>query len=304
MMNMPDILKALGELTTTAGGYLTPDEFATQVYKKIVQKAVAPQVLQQVNMSSDVMYFPTVTTGTTAYWTAENVSITTGDFAFGRLTLTAKKVAARLQLSSELMEDANVDVAALVVDQFARDLALEIDKEILRGTGTNFTGFTENTDVNKVTAAATTGDAITLGKIADAVAEIEQDNFMATHMFVHPRTLNVIRKLTDTAGRFIFDEASFGSPLLKEYVVGTVWGLKVIPTNALRTNVTKSTTTTCTDIVVVAEKECGLLGMRRGLQFNKLYNIATDNFDLQANIRNAFTVARPEAVCVIEDIYS
>ena len=301
---MPDIQKALNEATTTSGGYMVPKEFARKVYEKIMQLSIVPPVLEQVNMKYDAMYFPTVTTGSTAYWVAEGATITTQDLAFGRITLTTKKIAALTTLSSELLDDSDPAVAEVILNQMARDLALEIDKGVLRGDGSTqlFTGFTEDANVQKVTAAATTGDALTLAKIADAVSAVEQYNFHPTHIFIHPRSVNVLRKLTDSNGNFIMNEVQFGSPLLKENVMGTVWGLKVVPTTALRTDVTKSTTTTATDIVVLTENYSGLLGWRRDLQANKFYDISTDSWKIQTNMRAAFAVKYPKSVCIIEDI--
>jgi len=299
---MPDILKALNEATATAGGYMVPIEFARQVYEKVVQQAVSLPMLEQVAMARDLMYFPTVTTGSTAYIVAENATITAADLAFGRLTLDTKKFASLVPLSSELLDDSDPAIAGVIMNQMAKDLALKLDQEILTGTGSAFTGFTENTDVNKVTSATTTGEAITIAKIADAVKECEVDGHHPSHLFIHPRTLNVVRKLTDSAGRYLFDEAMFGSPILKTGAVGTIWGLQVVPTNALSTTVTKSTTTTCTDLIVAEANACGIFGKRRDMQFNKMYNITTDSWTLQANLRAAFTVKYPNSVCIIEDV--
>lgn len=301
-----DLVKALNEATTTAGGYLVPEEFATRLFELVQAQAVTIPDCMQVTMNHDQLHFPTVTTGSTAYFVAENATITAADAAFGRVTLNAQKVAALMQVSTELLEDSNPSVQEAVTQQMARDLALKIDNEILNGTGTNFAGYrdtTTYTNINTVTAA-TNGDAITVDKISDAVSAIQQDFFEPDTLYIHPRTLGALRVLKDTNNRYLFDEAMFGSPILAGGAVGTVWGLKVKVAGQLPTTITQGTATTCTDLVVLASGKSGIFGRRRELQFNKFYDITIDAVKLQANMRAGFRVPYEKSICIIQDITS
>lgn len=303
---MVDILKALNEATTTAGGYLVPEEFATKMYELVQQNSVMLPIFPSINMKYDKMYLPTETTGSTAYWVEENATITAGDQAFGRVTLDAQKVAAITELSSELMEDSNPDVADYIARSMARDLALEVDDQILNGDATYFSGLrdtTTNTDTNLVTAS-THGDAITAAKIFNAQKELLLDNWgVGEYLAIHPRTFGVLRSLTDTNSRPLFDTTTFGSPLMKDGVLGTILGLKVITHSKLPITLTQGTSTECTDAIVFC-KQSAIVGKRRELRLNKFYSIDKDNWKLQSNMRLAFSVVYPKSICIIQDLTS
>ncbi len=302
---MANILKALVESANATGGYLVPDVLAQKVYELIQANAVVLPYLEQVNMTSDTLLLPKVTKGTTAYWVGETGAITASNMEFGQITLSAKKVAALVGVSTELLEDANPSVAQMVTEQMARDLALEIDDEIFNGTGGTFYGLRDtHSFTNSVTCGASTnGGAISWQKIVDAQTEILKDNHKQPDVaFFNPRTIGSLRKLTDGNGRPIFDEATYGSPLLKQGVVGTLMGMKVVPTTTIPTNLTYGTTTTCTDAIIGVSKMFGVFGNRRKLTLHKDYVIDNDYWKFQANMRCAFAVKYPDAYCVIRAI--
>lgn len=302
---MSDIIKALNETTDANGGYLVPDVLADRVYELIQRQSIALPYLEQVTMTSDTLLLPKMTSGTTAYWVAETSSITASEPAFGRITLSAKKVAGLVPLSSELLEDANTSVADMVVTQLARDLANEIDDEIFNGTGGTFSGLRyTGSFTNSVTCGASTnGGAISLDKLSDAVTAILTDNHPAPDvLFAHPRTVGALRKLTDGNGRPMFDAVTFGDPMLKEGIVGTVYGMKVVPASVIPIDLTYGTQGSCTDAVAGVSKQFGVFGNRRKLEFHKDYVIDSDYYKLQANMRCAFAIKYANAYCVIRAI--
>ena len=300
----PDINKALEEGTDASGGYLVPDEISRRILEYIQDKAVALQVCRQVTMKSDVLKIPKVTGGTTGYWVPENIKITSSDMTFGQVTLTAKKVAALSKFSSELKEDSITDVWELIADQMAKDLALKIDDEIFNGTGGQFTNYMRNSSISGINTvdAGANGDDMSLSKITAAVYECTVDNHIPTDIIAHPVITKKLRNLTDSTGRPLLDAATYGSPLLKDGVVGTVYGLKYRESNQLPTNLTKGTGTALTDILVVKAMNCGWFGIRRKLTVHKDYDIEYDQYIIQSNLRCAFNIPYPKAICIIKDI--
>ena len=161
---------------------------------------------------------------------------------------------------------------------------------------------TTYTSINTIAAGAN-GDARTLAKISAAITEGQTDNIDYDTLYVHPRVIKNLRDLADTTGRPIFDQATFGSPLLKEGVIGTIYGLKIKPTTQLPINLTKGSGTLLTDLVMIKSKQAGIFGNRRELRFApREYLTVSDQYRMQATIRAAFTVNYQEAVCLIEDI--
>jgi HK97 family phage major capsid protein len=305
---MADIIKALREATNSAGGYLVPQEFAARVYELMQAKAVTLADLETVNMNHEVMYIPKVTSGTTAYWVPETNTITESEMAFGRITLTAKKVAALVKASTEVLEDANVSVANIIVDQMARDLALAVDGEVLNGTGGTFEGLRyTGSYVNSYSAGDGTGSAnINVNAISKAADEVLTDNHQFPDVsYFHTRTVGSLRILTDGAARPLFNNETFGSPLLGRGVIGNVWGIPVKAANQLPINLsvgTGSLSNSATEAIVGVSKMFGIFGNRRALRFKKDYAITTDEDIHQCTYRCAFSVKYPEAYCVIKGI--
>jgi len=306
---MADIIKALREADDSAGGYLVPEEFAARVYELIQTKAVVLSDLEQVQMAHEVMYIPKTTGGTTAYWVAETGTITASEMAFGRITLTAKKVASLVQASTEVLEDANVSVANMIVDQMARDLAIKIDGEIFNGTGGTFEGlrYTGSYTNSYSAGAGTAAGNINLTAISKGVDAVLTDNHSFPDVsYFHTRTIGSLRVLTDSTARPIFNQETWGSPLLRTGVVGTVWGVPVKPANQLPINLSAGTgageTNSCTEAILGVSKMFGIYGDRRQLRFKTAYKIENDLEQYQVTSRGAFSVKYPDAYCVIKAI--
>lgn len=305
---MADIIKALREATGSAGGYLVPDEFAAKVYELIQAKTVVVPDLEQINMGTDQMYIPKVTQGSTAYWVSETGTISTSELAFGQISLVPKKVAALVEASTEVLEDSNVSTANLIVDQMARDLALKIDDEILNGTGGTFSGlrYTGSYTNSYSAGSGTTSGNISITAVSKAVDEILKDNHNFPNVsYFHPRTIGSMRVLTDSSARPIFNQETYGSPLLGQGIVGNVWGVPIKPSSQLPINLSYGTAaaqTSCADAIIGVSKMFGIYGLRRGLRFKNDYKIATDENQYQVTMRAGFSVKYPDSYCVIRAI--
>lgn len=306
---MGDITKAVQNETTDAnGGYLVPEVFASRVYELMQAKTVVLPEMESVQMTSDTLHLPKTTKGTTAYWVAETGTITGSDVGFGRITLNAKKVAALVEASTELLEDNNVGVANIIVNQMAKDLALKTDDELLNGTGGAFEGLRyTGSYVNSYSAGAGTSSGnINLTAVSKAIDEILTDNHEYPDVgFFHPRTIGSVRILTDGSGRPIFDQVTYGNPLLANGVVGTVWGVGVKSASQLPINLSVGTgagETAATEVIIGKSKMFGIYGKRRELRLKRDYEITKDIEQYQVTVRAGFSVKYPESYCVIKGI--
>lgn len=305
---MVDLRKAIQEGDNALGGYFVPDEFAKRFLALVQEKSTAISLCETVQMHSDVMYIPVVSSGNTAYWPGELGTITSSDLGTGRVTLTAKKVAALTKTSTEVLEDSNPSIGQVLTEQLAKDIALEVDKEIYQGTGTNFSGLRDTStysDINTVAASGADGDDMTYAKYIDAQTELQIDNFDGgTHAIHHPKELGMVRKLQDANSRPLFDEATFGSPLLAEHprAIGTILGMKVIKTTKVPANLSKGSGTSLSDIIVLEQGNCAYYGVRRNPRFHKQYIIEDDSWKIQTNLRAAFRAKYQKSICIIKDL--
>jgi len=318
---MVDIIKALNEATNSEGLYVVPTEFSNRLLALVQARVVVMKDCDIRDMTSLTQYVPKVTSGTTAYWPSELGTITASDPAFGRITLTVKKVAALTEASSELLEDNNVGVADYLVDQMATDIALAIDAELLTGGGTNFTGLRDTGSMaNAVDAAGNdglthadgtgsvlTGSTITVKAIQQAVTEILKDNHEQPNVsYWNPKTLGQVQQLTDSTTRPILNMETYGSPLLREGVTATLYGTLAKQTTQLPTNLSYGTTAaqsaSCADAVVARSQMFGIVGQRRGFVWKQDYVIETDKYQYQTTTRLAFAIKYANAYCMIRAI--
>jgi len=318
---MVNINKALNEATNSTGLYLVPTEFSNRLLALVQAKSTVYPDCDIRSMAGLTQYIPTVTSGTTAYWPGETVAITESEPAFGRITLTAKKVAALSYASSEVLEDNNVNVANHLVEQMGTDIALAIDEDIINGDGTVFWGLLATGSMkNAVDAAGNTGlthasgtdsvltaSAITVAAIAAATYEILGDNHEHPDVsYWHPKTVGQVAALTDSTTRPVLNQETWGSPLLKEGVVGTLYGTKVKTTTQLATDVSYGTSSNCsssaTDAIIARSKMFGIVGQRRGFIWKTDYNISTDVYAYQTTMRLAFAIKYGNSYCPIRAI--
>ena len=324
-----NIQKALNEATSSAGGYLVPDEFSNRLLALVQEKTITMDDLDIRQMISDVQYIPKVTSGTTAYWVAETGTITESAPAYGQIILTAKKVASLVQASSEVLEDNNVDLANHLVDQMATDLAIEIDAAVLWGScntasntgaaspfwGLYHTGSYANAvdaagNANQTgawgTASTVTGANIALAGIANATTEITKDNHEQPDVsYWNPRTIGSLMKLTDSTTRPVLNMETFGSPLIAEGAIARLYGTKVKQSAQVPVNLIYGTTaalSASSDALVGRSKMYGILGQRRGFIWKTDYTITTDVYVWQTTARMAFAVKYPNSYCLIRGI--
>jgi len=318
---MVDIMKALNEATNAEGLYVVPTEFSRRLLELVQAKVVVMNDCDVRQMNSLTQYVPKVTDGSTAYWVGEMATITASTPKFGRITLTAKKVAALTEVSSELLEDNNVGVADFLVEQMATDVALAIDSEIITGSGTNFTGLRVtasmlnavdsqgNTGLTHAdgTGSVLTGSTIKVAAIQAAVTEVLKDNHDQPDVsYWNPKTLGQVQQLTDSSGRPILNMETYGSPLLRDGVTATLLGTKVKTTTQLPLTLSYGTaaaqSASCADAIVARSKMFGIVGQRRGFLWKQDYKIEEDKYKYQTTTRLAFAIKYANAYCMIRAI--
>ena len=317
-------MKALNEASDSSGAYLVPTEFSNRLLALVQAKAVFYPDLDVRQMGSLTRYIPKVTSGTTARWPDELGSITASQPGFGRITLTAKKVAALTEASTEILEDNNVNVANELVEQMGTDIALAIDSEICNGgtyassTSSVFIGLRETASMNNATdalgnrnstqadgtAGTLTGDQITIAAPRVAIFEVLADNHDQPDVsYWNPKTVGQLQALTDSTTRPILNMETYGSPLLRDGVIATLMGTQVKTTTQLPTNLNyKSATANATDAIVARSKQFGILGERRGFIWKTDYDINTDVNIYQTTMRLAFAIKYANAYCLIRGI--
>ena len=224
--------KALTEGTGSAGGYLVPDEFASEVLRVAGQYGLARRLCRVVPMTRDKMNFPAAgATGVSVSWPNEAAQIAESTPNFGQVVLDTKKCAGITALSNELVADADVNVLDYLITLFGEAIAKEEDKQWLTGTGSPITGLLGHASVNVVTMG--TGDTAfsnihtdDLIDLIDAVDDFTESNGA---FFFHKNILAHLRKLKDSNGQYIWQPPSAGNP-------GTILGYPYYTTPVMPDN--------------------------------------------------------------------
>jgi len=133
-------VKALNEANNLQGGVLVPEETSAAIINLREMYGVFRQYADVVPMTRDVMTIPRRTSGVTTYYIGEGATITDSTPTFDNVGLTTRKLAALALLSSEIDEDAIIDLGAYVANEIAYGFAYAEDLAGFTGDGTSAFG--------------------------------------------------------------------------------------------------------------------------------------------------------------------
>jgi HK97 family phage major capsid protein len=130
------IVKAQSEGVNTAGGFLVPTQFEQAVIDLREEYGVFRMQCKVVPMGSDSMTIPRRSGGIQAYFVGENQQITESQKSWDQVQLVAKKIGALARMSTELAEDAVINIADDLAQEMAYAFAVLEDACGWNGDGT------------------------------------------------------------------------------------------------------------------------------------------------------------------------
>jgi len=168
------------ESINTAGGYVVPDEMERAVIDLRETYGMFRANARVLPMSSDHMNIPRRTGGVTAYFVGETTEITASDKSWSQVELTAKKLAALTRMSTDLNEDAIINIADDLANEMAWAFAQKEDQCGLDGDGTSTYGgmvgirtrFVDGTHTAGQDAGTTPYTAWSHGTLADEIVTL------------------------------------------------------------------------------------------------------------------------------------
>ena len=184
-------VRAQSEGVNTAGGYLVPIEMEQSIIDLKETYGVFRNKAFVLPMGTDLVHWPRRTSGLTSYFVGENTAATESDIAVDNITLVAKKLATLTRMSSEVDEDAVINLADYIANEAAQALAYKEDVCGFTGTGLATHGgivglvqlFTNGLDTYVGAVNATAGhdlfsevDAADLGAVIGTLPEYAMGN--------------------------------------------------------------------------------------------------------------------------------
>lgn len=128
------------EGSNTAGGAIVPDEMAMAIIDLREQYGVFRRYARVIPMGRDTLTISRRTGGLTAYFTGEGVEITESEKSWNNVNLTARKLACLSKISTELDEDAFINIGDDLANEMAYAFALKEDQCGFIGTGSDTYG--------------------------------------------------------------------------------------------------------------------------------------------------------------------
>ncbi len=128
------------EGTNTAGGYLVPEEFGTDMTRLTLSYGAFRANTNIVPMMSDTRTDPRQTGFMEAYWVGESGTPTESDMTWDQTRLVAKKLTAMTRVTNELSSDTAISIGDQVIRDIARAFAYSEDVAGFNGTGLSTQG--------------------------------------------------------------------------------------------------------------------------------------------------------------------
>lgn len=192
--------RALSEGTLTAGGHLVPTPLSSRVIDLARNQARVFQAgAITVPMTAQTLKLARLTGEGSPAWKTENAAITDADMTFDSVTFTARTLVRLVKLSVELFEDADPSSEDVIARAFASQLALELDRVALRGSGTppEPRGILNTSGVTVTTHGANGGNLTNYDWLIDAAGAVLANNFEPNAHIVAPRSVTSLAKLKE-----------------------------------------------------------------------------------------------------------
>ncbi len=210
MHNEVKVKANLSEGSTTAGGFLVPEEFKAEIMRLAPQFGVLRRECRIIPMLYDVVRIPAAGgNAQSANWTNEAAQILQTNPNFREIALTINKLAAIPKVSNELLMDANVPVIQYLSEIIAEAFAKAEDEQGFNGIGSPFVGVLSCTGTpSRAHAGGTAAQSLSYQDLINATGDI-YTNALANAKFYFNRTMGAhIRGLITTAGAPIFSSVA------------------------------------------------------------------------------------------------
>ncbi len=203
------------------GGYLVPTVLENRLIRLVEEYGVARRAARVMPMGvGGTFNIPRRTDGYTAYFVDELATGTESDLTLDQISLAAKKIMVLSKWSTELPEDALVQLGDIITAEIANCFAQKEDDCYFNGDGTSsygsITGWKSALQAgSKVTAASgvnTLGE-MTNGLFEEAIGKLPLFPGMQPKWYMHHSTwANVCQRLAMAAGGNMVDNFVNGVP--------------------------------------------------------------------------------------------
>lgn len=202
---------------SNSGGVLIPTTIANRIIKKVYDMSPILQKSTKYNVKGklELPYYDESTQSITVAWATEFQDLESNVGKFTNITLTGYLAGALSLVSRSLINNAQFDIVAFVVDRMAYDIHRFIENALLNGSG-SVTGL--STVSNVVTTAS--DSAITADDLIKVQGKIK-DVFQGNSIWImNEATRTAIRQLKSQTGSYLLNEVYDLSSPFKNTLLG------------------------------------------------------------------------------------
>lgn len=198
-----DEIRSLRVSDDTAGGYLAPDQFLTELQRDLVTFSPIRGIARVTPISAPAAIHPKRTGRMTAQWVGETSPRPETTVTFGQNRYEVRELACYVDVSNQMLEDSAFDVAAELSFEFAEEFGKAEGTAFVNGAGAlQPSGFMQNADL----AYTPGGDASVIK--ADGLIDLYHampTAYRANATWVmNSTTIAAVRKLKDgTTGAYL-----------------------------------------------------------------------------------------------------
>jgi HK97 family phage major capsid protein len=291
-------------LSTTST--LAPGELSSFVFDKLRASSVALRAgVRILTTDKDTVTYPAITADVASGWTAEGAQITAADPTLASVTATPRKLAARVVVSNELIDDSDPSVLEVLRSHLATILALKLDLGIFEGSGTppEITGIKNVSGISLSNVGNNGALPTDLDFVSDAIYSVEAANATPRAIFCHPRVVNTVLRKAKT-GISSDKTPLLGEEILTNGITPTVFGLPVYPTAQLSITETKGTATSVCSSVYIVDTEQVFLVRRSDvvIEVDRSRLFDYDQSEIRAKLRADLVVPNAAAIARVEGL--
>jgi HK97 family phage major capsid protein len=149
--------------TDNKGGFAVPSVLSNQLINLVEEAGIARQYCQRIVMSSDNWSVPKVTAQASISYPSESSAISESDLTFSQISLSAKKMASLVKMSTEISEDAVISMVDTITQSLALSMATAEDDNLFNGVASaiNANGIAGDASVDDTNVASAGALALT-----------------------------------------------------------------------------------------------------------------------------------------------
>lgn len=238
--------RALSAGTGSAGGSFAPPLWLVEDFVELARPGrVSADAVSHDALPAGVssINLPTVASGTTtAVQATENSAVSQTDLTTGSVSSGISTIAGKQIVSIQLLNQSGIPFDRVVLGDLARDAAVQVDKQVLNGSGSTgqLKGILNTSGINAVTFTNSSpvfaGSGMFYSQVLQAIAKVTAGRYLpASVIIMHPLRWAWVLAQFDSNNRPLvvpngpaYNQPAVGDPNVVQGPAGTLAGVPVI----------------------------------------------------------------------------